>query len=79
MRRSSHPSSAQVETLVEFMERNPGMAKGFLRTQNARERSRRQWDELAVRLNSIGGTIKTYKKWTKVSIAFFYYMLVRTA
>ncbi|KAJ8727869.1 hypothetical protein PYW08_016254 [Mythimna loreyi] len=51
--RSSHPSSAQVETLVEFMERNPGMAKGFLRTQNARERSRRQWEELAVRLNSI--------------------------
>ncbi|KAJ8720521.1 hypothetical protein PYW08_005986 [Mythimna loreyi] len=63
--RSSHPSSAQVETLVEFMERNPGMAKGFLRTQNARERSRRQWEELAVRLNSIGGTIKTYKQWTK--------------
>ncbi|PZC80769.1 hypothetical protein B5X24_HaOG213993 [Helicoverpa armigera] len=25
------------------MERNPGMAKGFVRTQNARERSRRQW------------------------------------
>ncbi|KAJ8725933.1 hypothetical protein PYW08_004116 [Mythimna loreyi] len=47
------------------MERNPGMAKGFLRTQNARERSRRQWEELAVRLNSIGGTIKTYKQWTK--------------
>ncbi|CAG4969763.1 unnamed protein product [Colias eurytheme] len=63
--RSSHPSSAQVETLIEFMERNPGMAKGFLRTQNARERSRRQWEELAVRLNSIGGTIKTYKQWTK--------------
>ncbi|KAJ8703983.1 hypothetical protein PYW07_013277 [Mythimna separata] len=63
--RSSHPSSAQVETLVEFMERNPGMAKGFLRTQSARERSRRKWEELALRLNSMGGTIKTYKQWTK--------------
>ncbi|KAL0878630.1 hypothetical protein ABMA27_003705 [Loxostege sticticalis] len=47
------------------MERNPGLAKGFLRTQNARERSRRQWEELAVRLNSLGGTIKNYKQWTK--------------
>ncbi|KAL4718743.1 hypothetical protein ACJJTC_009422, partial [Scirpophaga incertulas] len=63
--RSSHPSSAQVETLVEFMERNPSLAKGFLRTQNARERGRRQWEEIAVRLNSLGGTIKTYKQWTK--------------
>ncbi|KAL4720656.1 hypothetical protein ACJJTC_018851 [Scirpophaga incertulas] len=63
--RTSHPSSAQVETLVEFMERNPSLAKGFLRTQNARERGRRQWEEIAVRLNSLGGTIKTYKQWTK--------------
>ncbi|KAL4721258.1 hypothetical protein ACJJTC_000225 [Scirpophaga incertulas] len=63
--RSSHPSSAQVETLVEFMERNPSLAKGFLRSQNARERGRRQWEEIAVRLNSLGGTIKTYKQWTK--------------
>lgn len=57
--------------LWQFKERNPGMAKGFLRTQKARERCRRQWEELAVRINSIGGTIKNYKQWTKVSIAFF--------
>ncbi|RVE54883.1 hypothetical protein evm_000250 [Chilo suppressalis] len=66
--RTAHPSSAQVEALVEFMERNPGLAKGFLPTQNARERGRRQWEELAVRLNSLGGTIKNYKQWTKDEI-----------
>ncbi|KAL0838601.1 hypothetical protein ABMA28_016691 [Loxostege sticticalis] len=51
------------------MERNPGLAKGFLRTQNARERSRRQWEELAVRLNSLGGTIKNYKHAIKKKVA----------
>jgi hypothetical protein len=49
------------------MEGNPGLAKDFLKTQNAREKSRRQWEELAVRY-SLGGTIKTYKQWTKVGI-----------
>ncbi|KAL4706347.1 hypothetical protein ACJJTC_016641 [Scirpophaga incertulas] len=33
--------------------RNPSLAKGFLKTQNARERGRRQWEEIAVRLNSL--------------------------
>ncbi|XP_049866807.1 uncharacterized protein LOC126367356 isoform X1 [Pectinophora gossypiella] len=63
--RSSHPSSAQIEAMIDFLERNPDLAKGFSKTLNARERSRRHWEVLSERLNSMGGTIKTYKQWTK--------------
>ncbi|XP_049866808.1 uncharacterized protein LOC126367356 isoform X2 [Pectinophora gossypiella] len=65
--RSSHPSSAQIEAMIDFLERNPDLAKGFSKTLNARERSRRHWEVLSERLNSMGGTIKTYKQWTKQS------------
>lgn len=65
--RSSHPSRAQIDALLELLERNPSLAKGFSKVPSARDAARKQWERLAVRLNSIGGSVKTWKQWTKVS------------
>ncbi|XP_048488224.1 uncharacterized protein LOC125488488 isoform X4 [Plutella xylostella] len=63
--RSLHPSPAQLNALIDFLERQPHLAKGIAKTQHAREKNRRQWDDLSLTLNSMGGTYKSPKQWTK--------------
>lgn len=65
--RASHPSRAQVELLTEFLGRNPSLAKGFSKIPSARDASRKSWEAIAVKLNSLGGCDKSWKQWTKVT------------
>ncbi|KAL0830010.1 hypothetical protein ABMA28_003468 [Loxostege sticticalis] len=63
---SAPPTAEQIEMLLNFLQEHQDLARGHLRDASGRaQRSRRQWEELAVRLNSLGGTIKNYKQWTK--------------
>ncbi|XP_059048328.1 zinc finger and BTB domain-containing protein 17 isoform X3 [Achroia grisella] len=59
------PSCAQIEALVQFLERNPGIARGWLRTNSAKAETKRKWAILAPTLNSLGGTIKNGVGWAK--------------
>ncbi|XP_069364175.1 uncharacterized protein [Maniola hyperantus] len=63
--RASHPSRAQIESLLEFLQRNPSLAKGFSKVPSARVASRRSWEALALQLNNLGGCVKTSKQWIK--------------
>ncbi|XP_069364388.1 uncharacterized protein [Maniola hyperantus] len=63
--RASHPSRAQIESLLEYLERNPSLAKGFSKVPCARDAARRSWEALALQLNSLGGCVKTSKQWIK--------------
>ncbi|XP_045498068.1 uncharacterized protein LOC123696098 [Colias croceus] len=63
--RSSHPSRAQVEYLVDYLGKHPSLAKGFSKVPSARDEARKTWEELTIKLNSLGGCTKTWKQWTK--------------
>lgn len=63
----SRPSLMQMEKLVQFLEENPGIAKGHLRTAQARNQTKQKWEEVALELNSMGGATKDAKSWAKVS------------
>ncbi|XP_037297995.1 uncharacterized protein LOC119190340 [Manduca sexta] len=64
--RVSHPSLAQVEALVQYLEERPQLAKGFLRNPSAKAQARKEWEMITSKLNSIGGgTIKSVQKWIK--------------
>lgn len=63
----SRPSQIQMEALVEFLERNPGIAKGLLRTHQAKVDTKRKWQEFANAINALGGVIKDGVAWSKVS------------
>ncbi|CAH1634788.1 unnamed protein product [Spodoptera littoralis] len=62
---SNRPSTLQLETLVEFLEQNPGIARGFLRTSLGKQESKQKWAEIAVTLNALGGVIKDGPGWSK--------------
>ncbi|KAL4721613.1 hypothetical protein ACJJTC_011666 [Scirpophaga incertulas] len=59
----SRPTSQQLESLVEFLELNPGIAKGLLHTAHAKNDTRRKWDDISLNLNALGGVQKTGKGW----------------
>lgn len=62
-------TGSQWSKLVEFLEINPAMAKGYTRTAQARQLFIQKWEELATLLNSDGtGVSKDAKSWAKVSI-----------
>ncbi|XP_022817855.1 uncharacterized protein LOC111350480 isoform X1 [Spodoptera litura] len=63
--RTSHPSVAQVEWLVGWLERKPSLAKGFAKTPSGRLAASHEWDRITLRLNSIRGTLKSKKQWLK--------------
>ncbi|XP_041976811.1 uncharacterized protein LOC121733030 isoform X2 [Aricia agestis] len=65
--RTSHPSPAQLEALVQFLERKPSLAKGFSKSLGAKQLAHKEWSRLATTLNSMGGCIKNDKKWIKQS------------
>ncbi|XP_041982518.1 uncharacterized protein LOC121735682 [Aricia agestis] len=57
---------AQLEQLWEFLNRNRHIATGFNKTAQAREFSKRMWEEITQTLNSHGdGAIKDWKGWCK--------------
>ncbi|CAG5019532.1 unnamed protein product [Parnassius apollo] len=62
---TNHPTPAQIETLVEFLEQNVGIAKGLLRTNQAKMEIKRQWASVAITLNSLGGANKNGQGWAK--------------
>ncbi|KAL4720333.1 hypothetical protein ACJJTC_018081 [Scirpophaga incertulas] len=61
----SRPTSQQLESLVEFLELNPGIAKGLLHTAHAKNDTRRKWDDISLNLNALGGAQKTGKTFRK--------------
>ncbi|CAK1597964.1 unnamed protein product [Parnassius mnemosyne] len=63
--RAAHPSTAQIHALLNFLEMNPSLAKGFSKVPSARDTARKSWEKLALQLNSLGGCVKTWKQWTK--------------
>ncbi|XP_026743398.1 uncharacterized protein LOC113505083 isoform X1 [Trichoplusia ni] len=62
---TNRPTYSQIECLVEFLEQNPGIAKGLLRTSQAKLETKRKWASLATSLNSIGGANKDGQGWAK--------------
>lgn len=64
---ASRPTQMQIEYLVEFLEQNPGIAKGLLRTTQAKQHNKRRWEELAAEINALGGASKNGQGWAKVS------------
>ncbi|XP_045503592.1 uncharacterized protein LOC123700425 isoform X2 [Colias croceus] len=62
---SNRPSYAQLEGLVEFLEENPGIARGVLRTTHGKLQTKRKWETLANTLNCLGGAIKNGQGWAK--------------
>ncbi|CAG4964953.1 unnamed protein product [Parnassius apollo] len=64
---ANRPTLAQIETLVEFLEQNVGIAKGLLRTNQAKMEIKRQWASVAITLNSLRGANKDGQGWAKHS------------
>ncbi|CAB3242120.1 unnamed protein product [Arctia plantaginis] len=62
---TSRPSYCQLEGLVDFLEQNPSIAKGLLRTFQAKLETKEKWASLATRLNALGGAIKDGQGWAK--------------
>jgi hypothetical protein len=58
----------QLEALVQFLEDNPGIAKGHLQGPQGKLASKRLWEGLATTLNSLGCGTKDSKGWAKVNI-----------
>ncbi|CAG9786748.1 unnamed protein product [Diatraea saccharalis] len=61
----SRPSHLQVEGLVEFLEQNPNIAKGLLKTAQGKTETKRKWAQIAVTLNALGGVNKDGPGWAK--------------
>ncbi|XP_053616023.1 uncharacterized protein LOC128678473 [Plodia interpunctella] len=62
---ANRPTLHQIEALVEFLEQNQGIARGLLRTQQAKVETKRKWQEFAVTTNAMGGVIKNGQAWAK--------------
>ncbi|KAJ0176456.1 hypothetical protein K1T71_007635 [Dendrolimus kikuchii] len=62
---TNRPSFAQLEGLVEFLQENPGIAKGLLRTIQGKADTKRKWASLAISLNALGGANKDGQGWAK--------------
>ncbi|XP_059045647.1 protein ovarian tumor locus-like [Achroia grisella] len=63
--RAAHPSRAQIDALLLFLEQNRSLAKGFPKVPSARDKARKKWQEVSPSLNNLGGSMKTWKQWTK--------------
>lgn len=70
MERRSRVSEGQWTILLDFLERNPNLARarGYNNSARGRAESLRLWQEVADLLNAQGsGTSKTPKEWSIVS------------
>lgn len=66
MSQSARPTYPQLETLINFLEENPGIAKGHLRSSQAKWETKRKWEQISITLNAMGGAQKDAKGWSKV-------------
>ncbi|XP_059054799.1 uncharacterized protein LOC131848867 [Achroia grisella] len=71
--RSPRPLMKQLASLIKFLEMNPDAAKGPSGNVNAKIRWFKKWEKLSKRLNQLGGTTKSPKKWMK------YWIKIRSA
>lgn len=66
----------QMKALVDFMGQHVEFAKGEMRGNVARHKSKTLWAELTKTVNGIGGTKKTPDMWSRVgfelSICWFF-------
>ncbi|CAG4945943.1 unnamed protein product [Parnassius apollo] len=63
--RASHPSRAQISTLLDFFKKHPSLSKGFSRVPSARDAARKMWEKITLQLNSLEGCVKSTKQWIK--------------
>ncbi|XP_026733712.1 uncharacterized protein LOC113506941 isoform X1 [Trichoplusia ni] len=61
----TRPTQIQLEKLVDFLEKNPGLARGNMRSVQARRQTKIKWEQVAISLNALGGAIKDARSWTK--------------
>lgn len=54
--------------MIDFFEKNKGLATGQFVGPNGRDRQRKLWMELAQHLNSLGLGERTPDKWNKVCL-----------
>ncbi|RVE44040.1 hypothetical protein evm_011338 [Chilo suppressalis] len=65
MSHNARPTYEQLEALVTFLEENPGIAKGHLRSSQAKWETKRKWEQISITLYAMGGTQKDAKGWSK--------------
>ncbi|XP_053610559.1 uncharacterized protein LOC128675271 isoform X2 [Plodia interpunctella] len=63
--RMCRPSLAQVNAMVDFMEKHPDLASKKLRHGVSHQKSKKRWEELSSIANSIDGSVKSTKGWIK--------------
>lgn len=68
-------SSTHWEIIINFMEENKDLAKGFLNGASGKERTKQLWEELTIQLNSAGLGEKSVIKWQKVRCLLFLYFI----
>ncbi|XP_050683940.1 uncharacterized protein LOC126978865 [Leptidea sinapis] len=59
-------TGTQIETLMDFMMKNPDLARSLIHSVEGRVQSKRLWDNITSHLNSLGGAVKTVQQWKKV-------------
>ncbi|CAI6358351.1 unnamed protein product [Macrosiphum euphorbiae] len=55
----------QKQTIIDFMESHPHLAKGKFSASFTNEKATNLWQELTASLNSIPGSIKEWKAWRR--------------
>ena len=58
------------------MERNVGLANGYLQKDGARKENTKQWQNLTRQLNAFGPPIRSEKEWKRVSLLVVYLFLL---
>ncbi|RVE51201.1 hypothetical protein evm_004166 [Chilo suppressalis] len=56
----------QIEALLSFLDEHKDLARGRLRSIEAKVQAKRLWEELCNSLNAMGGSTKTAQQWQKV-------------
>ncbi|KAG7300786.1 hypothetical protein JYU34_015117 [Plutella xylostella] len=63
---SGNCSTEQIQELLEFLFEHQDLARGRMRNVEGKARSNRLWQEIAQKLNALGGCAKTVSQWMKV-------------
>ncbi|KAK9745527.1 Myb/SANT-like DNA-binding domain [Popillia japonica] len=66
------PNEKHWEIILSYLESHPGVAIGRVDGPNARQQLKKYWEELAVRLNSMGYESRSGEKWRKTWTDFKY-------
>lgn len=69
--KSGSVTGDQKQTIIDFMESPPHLAKGKFSASFTNEKATNLWQELTTLLNCIPGPIKKWKAWRRVSISIF--------